>query len=70
MELLFLMAGLSLVVFAAVFRRTNSRSARASPAVSMTEVRDRAIARSMLVDHADTISDRPVSPLHVKLIRA
>ena len=70
MEVFFLMAGLALVVFIAIFRRTSSRSARALPAVPNIEVRDRAIARSMLVDHADTFSDRPVSPFHVKFVRA
>ncbi|KAG0530985.1 hypothetical protein BDA96_05G234800 [Sorghum bicolor] len=70
MEVFFLMAGLALVVFIAIFRRTSSRSVRALPAVPNIEVRDRAIARSMLVDHADTFSDRPVSPFHVKFVRA
>lgn len=72
MELFFLMvmAALALVVIAAVFRRTSSDSARALPAVPTIEVHDRAIAWSMLVDHADTFSDRPVSPFHIKFVRA
>ncbi|CAN6275126.1 unnamed protein product [Urochloa humidicola] len=65
---LLLTVGLAALVFLPIFRRRSTGSPRTSPAIPTIEVNEPTLARRMLVEHADTFSNRPVSPFPVEFV--
>ncbi|CAL5033837.1 unnamed protein product [Urochloa decumbens] len=65
---LLLTIGLAIILFLAIFRRSTRRRYAAAKKPSLVEISDSAAARTVLIDHADAFSNRPLTLFPVALV--